>query len=144
MNNRTEERYIWLQMGKSWASPVAQMVKRLLQCTRPGFDPWVGRISWRRKWQPTPVLLPGKFPRTEEPGRLHSMGIAKTTEQLQRRWMTLCDPMNCNPPGSSVRGFLRIRILEWIAVPSSRGSSPPRDQTLFSYLSCIGRWILYH
>ena len=31
-----------------------------LQCRRPGFDPWVGKIPWRRKWQPTPVLLPGK------------------------------------------------------------------------------------
>ena len=32
-----------------------------LQCGRPGFNPWVGKILWRRKWQPTPVLLPGKF-----------------------------------------------------------------------------------
>ena len=32
-----------------------------LQCRRPGFNPWVGKILWRRKWQPTPVLLPGKF-----------------------------------------------------------------------------------
>ena len=31
------------------------------QCGRPGFDPWIGNISWRRKWQPTPALLPGKF-----------------------------------------------------------------------------------
>ena len=31
-----------------------------LQCGRPGFNPWVGKISWRRKWQPTPVFLPGK------------------------------------------------------------------------------------
>ena len=31
-----------------------------LQCRRPGFDPWVRKIPWRRKWQPTPVLLPGK------------------------------------------------------------------------------------
>ena len=31
------------------------------QCGRPGFDPWVGKILWRRKWQPTPVFLPGKF-----------------------------------------------------------------------------------
>ena len=31
-----------------------------LQCGRPGFDPWVGKIPWRRKWQSTPVLLPGK------------------------------------------------------------------------------------
>ena len=35
--------------------------KVCLQCGRPGFDPWVGRIPWRREWQPTPVLLPGKF-----------------------------------------------------------------------------------
>ena len=32
-----------------------------LQCRRPGFDPWFGQISWRRKWQPTPICLPGKF-----------------------------------------------------------------------------------
>ena len=36
-------------------SLVAQLVKNLLQCRRPGFDPWVGKIPWRRKWQPTPV-----------------------------------------------------------------------------------------
>ena len=43
------------------ASLVAQMVKRLPAMPETGFDPWVGKIPWRRKWQPTPVLLPGKF-----------------------------------------------------------------------------------
>ena len=43
--------------------------------------------------------------------------------------LTLCDPMDCNPPGSSVHGILRARILEWVAIPFSRGSSRPRDQT---------------
>ena len=38
---------------------VAQMVN--LQCRRPGFDPWVGKIPWRREWQPTPLFLPGEF-----------------------------------------------------------------------------------
>ena len=42
------------------ASLIAQLVKISLQCRRPGFDPWVGKIPWRRKWQPTPVSLPGK------------------------------------------------------------------------------------
>ena len=42
-----------------WTSLVAQMVK-CLQCRRPRFDPWVGKIPRRRKWQPTPVLLPGE------------------------------------------------------------------------------------
>ena len=41
---------------------------------------------------------------------------------------TLCDPMDCSPPGSSVHGLLQTRILEWVAIPLSRGSSPPRDQ----------------
>ena len=41
---------------------------------------------------------------------------------------TLCDPLDCSLPGSSVHGILQARILAWVAVPSSRGSSPPRDQ----------------
>ena len=40
---------------------------------------------------------------------------------------TLCDSMNCGPPGSSVHGILQARILELVAMPSSRRSSPPRD-----------------
>ena len=42
------------------ASLVAQTVKFLSQCRRPRFDPQVGKIPWRRKWQPTPIVLPGK------------------------------------------------------------------------------------
>ena len=41
----------------------------------------------------------------------------------------LCDPMDCSPPGSSLLGVLQERILEWVAMSSSRGSSQPRDQT---------------
>ena len=40
-----------------------------------GFDPWVREILWRRKWQPTPVVLPGTSPRQKSPGRLQSMGL---------------------------------------------------------------------
>ena len=42
---------------------------------------------------------------------------------------TLCDPTGCCPPGSSVHGILQARILEWVTMPSSRGSSQPRDWT---------------
>ena len=45
---------------------------------------------------------------------------------------TLCNPMDCSPPGSSVHGALQGRTLEWVAMPSSRGSSRPRDRTLIS------------
>ena len=56
---------------------------------------------------------------------------------------TLCDPMDCNLPGSSVHGIPQARILEWVAMPSSRGSSQPRDQTLVSYVPCLGNQVLY-
>ena len=45
---------------------------------------------------------------------------------------TLSDAMDCSPPGSSVQGILQARILEWVAMSSSRGSSQPRDQTQVS------------
>ena len=53
-------------------------------------------------------------------------------------------PMDCSPPGSSVHGILQARILEWDAIPFSRGSSQPRNRTCSSYVFCIGRWVLYH
>ena len=43
--------------------------------------------------------------------------------------LILCDPMDCSSPGSSVHGILQVRILEWVAIPFSRGSSQSRDQT---------------
>ena len=54
---------------------------------------------------------------------------------------TLCDPMDCSPPGSSVCGILQARILVWVAISFSRGSSPPWDWTLASR---IARRVLYH
>ena len=52
--------------------------------------------------------------------------------------------MDCSPPGSSVCGILQLQILEWVAISSSRVSSPPRDQTHVSCVSCIGKQTLYH
>ena len=46
---------------------------------------------------------------------------------------TLWDPLDCNPPGSSVHGVLQARTLEWVAISSSRGPSQPRGQTQVSY-----------
>ena len=50
---------------------------------------------------------------------------------------TLCDPVDCSPPGSSIHGILQARILEWIAFSFSKGSSQPGDWTLVSCISCI-------
>ena len=57
--------------------------------------------------------------------------------------LTLCSPMDCSLPGSSVQGILQARILEWVAMPSSRGSSRPGARTRVSCVSCIGTWVLY-
>ena len=70
---------------------------------------------------------------------LACMGV-KSLQSCQ----TLCNPMDYSPPGSSVPETLQARILEWVTRPSSRGSSQPRDLTHFSYISCIGRRVLYH
>ena len=56
--------------------------------------------------------------------------------------LTLCDPVDCSPPGSSVHGILQARMLERVAMPSSRGSSHPRDGTCISHVSLIGRQLL--
>ena len=67
---------------------------------------------------------------------------------MHAKWLqlclTLCNPMDHSPPDSYVHGILQARILEWVAVHVSRGSSQPRDQTHVFCVSCIGRWILYH
>ena len=51
-----------------------------LQCGRPGFDHWVGKIPWRRAWQHSPIFLPGESPWTEKPG-----GLQSTVSQRVRR-----------------------------------------------------------
>ena len=60
-------------------------------------------------------------------------GEAKAT----RSCPTLCSLMDCSLPGSSVHSVFQARILEWVTIPFSRGSSQPRDQTCFSCTSCI-------
>ena len=57
--------------------------------------------------------------------------------------LTLCSPINCSPPGSSVHGTFQARILQWVAISFSRGSSQPRDRTHTSYASYNGRRVLY-
>ena len=54
-----------------------------LQCRRLGFNSWIGKIPWRRNWQPTPVFFPKESPWTEEPGGLQSMESSKSQKQLR-------------------------------------------------------------
>ena len=57
--------------------------------------------------------------------------------------LTLCYPMGCSLPGSSVHGIFQTRILGWVAIPFSKVSSQPQDRTWVSCVSCIDKWILF-
>ena len=65
---------------------------------------------------------------------------AESESEVAQSCPTLCDPVDCSPPGSSVHGIFQARVLEWGAISFSKGSSRPRDQT---QVSCIVRKMLY-
>ena len=91
-------------------------------------------------------VFPGTWPSPGSPsspciqdrptGRLqagHALGhVGYVCAQSLSRVQIFCDPMDCSPPGSSVLEIFQARILEWIAIYDSRGSSPPRDRTRVS------------
>ena len=65
----------------------------------------------------------------------------KVSVKVAQSCPILCDPVDGSPPGSSVHGISQARILEWVAIPFSMGSSQPQDGT---QVPCIGRWIPDH
>ena len=101
---------------------------------------------------PSPLDLPNLGIEFSSPALADGFFTTTTTtwEACARLWkvkvlvvqscLTLCDPMDCSLPGS-VHGIFQARILEWVTMPFSRGSSQPRDWT-WDPLHC--RWILYH
>ena len=115
-------------------------------------------MPWQRSWQLTPVLLSGKFhgqrslagyspwghpesDTTEQltykllqnysPVTLQDVGVCTVTQS----YLTLCNSLDCSPPDSSVHHIFQPRILECVAISSSRGSSRSRDQTHISALA---------
>ena len=106
------------------------------RCKRPGFDPWVGKIPWKRAWQHPPIILPG-----ESYGE-RSLGGYSPQDHEESTWSDWNDLafMDCCTPGCSVLGTDQARILGWVAIPFCRQSSPPRDRT---QVSCIaGRFFI--
>ena len=116
-------------------------------------------FSRQEDWRGLPFPPPGDLPNPGiEPRSLTSAGRFFTTwatreaqrcvcVKLLQLYLTLCDPMDYSPLGSSVHGILQARTLEWVAMPFSRGSSRPRSWTYsspVSPISCTGRRVLYH
>ena len=76
-------------------------------------------------------------------GNFHLLCHTCLSAKLLQSCPTLWDLVDCSPPGFSIRGILQARILEWVAMTFSRGSSQTRDRTHIFFVSCIDRCVLY-
>ena len=98
---------------------------------------WGGfRPNWKGTFKPG-LLKVKKETAMREPRK----ECSRQRESEVKVWVaqscpTLCNPLDCRLSVSSVHGILQVRILKWVALPSSRESSQPRDQTHISYVSC--------
>ena len=88
----------------------------------PGFDPGVGKFPWRRKWQPTPVLLPGESPWAEEPGRPQSMASQRVGQDRASNTFTFT---------TTFRGL-------GYALETDDGEPPPTVHTLLEFTVWLG------
>ena len=104
-----------------------------------GSIPWSGRSPGEENGNPLQYCLYGCKESNTSEWLTHTCIHAK----LLQLFLTLCDPMDYSLQGSSVCRILQAGLLERVAMPSSRGSSWPRDGTCISYVSCIGRQVLY-
>ena len=97
---------------------------------------WNGQLLPSPGDLPNPGIKPGSpvlqadSLLSEPPGKPDM--VKESESEVAQLYPTLCDPMDCNPPGSSVHEIFQARVLEWVAISFSRGSSQPRDQTRVS------------
>ena len=117
-----------------WPTSVSRQDKVCVHC-RWGSETqgWRARALWLWKSRRSRSLMLTSF-----------SGTRYTTAAVAKSCLTLCNPVDCSLPGSSAHGILQARILEWVVMPSFRGSTQPRNWTQVSYISCIGRRVLYH
>ena len=77
-NHRGKREINWEEVDRALGFPSGASGKELTcqcrRCERHRFNPQVGKIPWKKAWQPTPLFLPGEYPQLEEPSRLQSMG----------------------------------------------------------------------
>ena len=142
----TPTTYTWKKM---WSAASAQLLRDPFRA--PGASVWAGRVKEDRlhalrvhKGEPQRVLVcpPSSHSQLRNirvwplldhrelkkcPLREAVQGTGLSCAKSLQSCPTLCDPVDCSLPGSSVHGILRARILEWVAILSSRGSSRPRD-----------------
>ena len=82
-----------------------------------------GWCPWRERGTPNPLCTLCHM-------HLFHLAVSELSKsKVTQSCPTLCGPMDCSLPGSSLHGILQVRVLEWVAISSSRGSSQPRDRT---------------
>ena len=96
------------------------------------------RFSRQEHWNGLPFSIPGALPHPRiEPTSLEShychLVIGLLCCAVSQLCLTLCDPMDCSPPGSSIHGLLQVRVLKWVAFPFYRESSQLRERTQVSW-----------
>ena len=152
----------------SYLTLVAQMVKHLPTMRETGVRSLGWEVPLKKEMAPHSSTLAWKIPWTKEPGRLQSMESQRVRHdwatslslffqdisaknqifagciyaKLLQLCPTLCHAMDHSPLGSSDHGLLQARMLEWVAMPSSRGIFP--TQGLNPCLLCLLHWVLYH
>ena len=119
---------------------------------------WLKKVPWRKSyskdrqidstswWEGENITLRRGLEIGRHDGYCGHLCIQPTTWacSVSQSCLTLCDPLDCSLPGSSVHEILQARILEWVAISSSRGSSQPRNRNCVSCVSCIaGRFFTY-
>ena len=129
-------------LGCGFCAGKAAMTPLILPLERPIHPGPTGPRGLGSPWQPPPPSralagLPHRGPKQSPAARLWggsiSRGRPRTASSLDgnvsvaQSFLTVCNTVDCSPPGSSVHRILQARILEWVVMPFSRGSSRPRD-----------------
>ena len=141
--SRQEHEWVAISFSNAWKGKVKM---KSLSRVRLLVTPWTAAYQ-------APPSMGFSRPELSHLGRLyiyiyiyiytHTHTYTAAAKSLQS-CLTLCDPVEGSPWGSPVPGILQARSLEWVAMPSFRGSSWPRDLNCVSKVSCIGRQALYH
>ena len=135
VENKLTGNSLWVQWLRIYASNVRGAA------SIPGLStkiPYASRHSpLSQKKKSNHLLLP--WGKEEVVGINWEIGIDIYTPKVKvlviQSYLTLCDPMDCSPPGSFFHGIIQARIVEWVAIPFSRGSSQPRDWIQVSHIA---------
>ena len=110
---------------------------------RRGFDPWVRKIPWRRKWHPTPVFLSGKIPQTEEPGGLQSTGSQRDGHEWVIDQPTTMLYMVCRP---QFHQYLFYGVNKWMRKLSRIKKDPVKARMVrpVAKQHCLASPLFFH